>query len=156
MVSRRQMIAGTFVAGAASLEVVGARSAPLRAARDATGSPPSVSDVVQDNSAALSDILSELHSLRTEPKPGAGEIELIRQARRTYLKTTGKFPEYLDVGIDIWERVVDWYVATRQTVDVGRLPDGHYFVRYVGTNIVLRQELPEGYVGQGSEIASRP
>jgi hypothetical protein len=59
------------------------------------------------------------------------------------------------VGIDVWEGVIDWYVATRQLVDVGRLPDGRYFVRYVGTSIVLRPEVPEGHVGIGSETPGR-
>ena len=55
----------------------------------------------------------------------------------------------------MWEGLIDWYVATRQLVDVGRLPDGRYFVKFVGTNIVLRAEVPEGHIGVGSETTSR-
>jgi hypothetical protein len=40
-------------------------------------------------------------------------------------------------------------------VDAGRLPDGWYFVRYVGTSIVLRPEVPERHVGIGSETPGR-
>jgi hypothetical protein len=94
-------------------------------------------------------------SLRPGPIPGAADVALIRQARRTYLKTAGKFPECLDVGIDVWEGLVDWYVATRQLVDVGRLPDGRHFLRYVGTSIVRRPEVPEGHVGIGRKSPGR-
>jgi hypothetical protein len=45
--------------------------------------------------------------------------------------------------------------GTRQLVDVGRLPDDRHFLRYVGTSIVLRPEVPEGHVGIGSESAGR-
>jgi hypothetical protein len=55
----------------------------------------------------------------------------------------------------VWEGLIDWYVATRQLVDVGRLPDGRYFVKLVATNIVLRSEVPEGHVGVGSETPGR-
>jgi hypothetical protein len=55
----------------------------------------------------------------------------------------------------VWEGLIDWYVATRQLVDVGRIPDRRYFVKYVGTNIVLRAEVPAGHIGVGSESPSR-
>jgi hypothetical protein len=145
MVSRRQVIAGTLAAGAASL-----KTQRLRA--DAA---PEISARVQDDSGKLDEILSHVRWLKPGPEPGAAAVDQIRQARRTYLKTAAKFPEYLDVGIDIWEGLIDWYVATRQLVDVGRLPDGRYFLRFVGTSIVLRSEVPEGYVGIGSESPSR-
>lgn len=142
MVSRRQVIAGTLAAGAASLD-----------ARRLSAEPAS-NDTSQQDSEKLDEILGQLRSLRG-PIPGAAEVAMIRQARRTYLKTTGKFPEYLDVGIDVWEGLIDWYVATRQLVDVGRLPDGRYFVKFFGTNIVLRAEVPEGHIGVGSETPGR-
>jgi hypothetical protein len=144
MVTRRQVIAGTLAAGAASMDA--------RALSAAT--PLAIKSHHQD-SAKLDEILEEVRALRSGPVPGAGSVDLIRQARRTYLKTTAKFPEYLDVGIDVWEGLLDWYVATRQLVDVGRLPDGRYFVKYVATSIVLRTEVPEGHVGVGSETPSR-
>ena len=142
MVSRRQVIAGTLAAGAASLDVRRLSAAPTS------------TDASPQDSEKIDEILGHLRGLRG-PIPGAGEVAMIRQARRTYLKTTGKFPEYLDVGIDVWEGLIDWYVATRQLVDVGRLPDGRYFVKFVGTNIVLRAEVPEGHIGVGSETTGR-
>ena len=110
---------------------------------------------VQDDSGKLEEILSEVRALRHGPTPGAPDVETIRPGRRTYLETAAKFPEYLDVGIDVWKGLADWYVATRQPVDVGRLPDGRYFLPFVGTSVVLRPELPEGHVGIGSESPSR-
>jgi hypothetical protein len=102
MVSRRQVIAGTLAAGAASLDT-----------RRLNADTPTVNGTGgQDDAAKLEEILSEVRALRPGPIPGAADVALIRQARRTYLKTAGKFPEYLDVGIDVWEGLIDWYVAT--------------------------------------------
>ena len=144
MVSRRQVIAGTLAAGAASLD-----------ARRLGATPASPNGARVQDSGKLDEILAEVRGLRSGVVPGANEVAMIRLARRTYLKTTGKFPEYLDVGIEVWEGLIDWYVATRQLVDVGRLPDGRYFVKFVGTNIVLRAEVPEGHIGVGSETTGR-
>jgi hypothetical protein len=144
MVSRRQVIAGTLTAGAASFGARRVSAAPL----------PTDNDPDQD-SAKLDEILEEVRALRPGPVPGASDVYLIRQALRTYLKSAGKFPEYLDVGIDVWEGLIDFYVATAQPVDIGRLPDGRYFLKYLVTNIVLRSEVPEGHVGVRSDTPSR-
>jgi hypothetical protein len=96
MISRRQVIAGTLAAGAASLD----------ARRLSAATTPADVPEPQD-SAKLDEILGEVRALRPGPVPGATDVQLIRQAQRTYLKTTGKFPEYLDVGIDVWEGLID-------------------------------------------------
>lgn len=136
MMTRRHVITGSLVTGLGAAAAAGASAEP----RD------------DDNTAVLGDILNELRASRMpERYPGAREIELVRQSRRVFLKQAGKFPDVVEVGLDVFERVLDWYVATGQPLDVGRLPTGHYFVRFVGTNIVLKPELPEGYVGQGTD-----
>jgi hypothetical protein len=137
MVTRRQVMAsavGAFGLGANS-RVTG---------QTQTQAP------ADSNAPILTEILSELRASRMPDRfPGAHEIELIRQSRRLYLKQTGRFPDAIDVGYDVWESVFDWFVATGRPIEATRLPTGHYFFKFLETNIVLKPELPDGYVGQG-------
>src|SRR2546430_8962823 len=42
------------------------------------------------------------------------------------LKANQKFPDYMDVGIDVWEHMHDWHVRTRQPLTIVRTNDGRY------------------------------
>ena len=55
---------------------------------------------------------------------GTQAISNIRAAQRTYLKNTGRFPEFIDVGFDVFQSVVDWLVAVQQPVTISRLASG--------------------------------
>ena len=135
MFSRRELVTGGLAAATLS------HTANLHASTSA-GS--------DDNTGILNDILNQLRSMAArELLPGAREIEMVRQSQRTFLKQAGKFPDQIEVGLDVWERVIDWFVATRQPVDVVRLADGRYAIKYVTTNIVVKHELPENYVSPG-------
>ncbi len=135
MFSRRELVTGGLAAAAAS-----------RAADASTGAVRSL----DDNSAILAEMSNALQRIATpRPVPGAYAIELIRQSQRAFLKQAGKFPDQIDVGFDIWDAVIDWYVATRQPVQVARQADSRYAIRYLTTSIVLKHELPESYVSQG-------
>jgi hypothetical protein len=135
MVTRRRVIASAaFLFGAGS---TGNAQVPTTPSSD-------------DNAPILREILSELRGSRMPDRlPGAREIDLIRQSRKLYLKQTGRFPDAIDVGYGVWENLFDWFVATGQPIEPARLATGHYFFKFLGTNIVLKPELPEDYVGHG-------
>jgi hypothetical protein len=134
MISRRKVLTGGIAAGAAGA----AGASPARAADD-------------DNGAVLSAILDELRGARAmERIPGAAEIDSIRRAQRTFLKQAGKFPDQIEVGVDVWERVLDWLVSTRQRPEIERAADGRYVIRFFTTGIVLKPELPDSYISPGA------
>jgi hypothetical protein len=136
MITRRHVITGAFTASGLMGQSV----------------PASAGGRGDDNTPILTDILSELRASRMPDRfPGAREVDLVRQSRRLYLKQTGRFPEAIDVGFGVWEHVIDWYISTGQPLEVSRLASGNYYVRFLGTNIVLKADLPEDYVGQGTD-----
>ena len=136
MITRRHVITGAF--GASGL--VG-QSVPAAAGGHG-----------DDNTPILTDILSELRASRMPDRfPGAREVDLVRQSRRLYLKQTGRFPGAIEVGFGVWEHIIDWYIGTGQQLEVSRLATGNYYVRFLGTNIVLKADLPDDYVGQGTD-----
>lgn len=76
-------------------------------------------------------------------------IDAVRRQQRTFLKTTQKYPEYIEVGIDVWESVYDWHVKHQQPVQAGRAADGRYMMLFMFTNLLLRPDQAPTYVGYG-------
>ena len=74
------------------------------------------------------------------------ELAAIREQQRTFLKASQKFPEFIEVGIDIWERVYDWHVRYQQPAGIARRDDGRYTMTYMFTTLVLRPEQADDYV----------
>lgn len=104
----------------------------------------------ETDAAYLSRILEELRGIRKAVSfQGAQAVAQVRLAQRTFLKNTGRFPEYVDVGFDIYESVVDWLITVQQPVTINRIFDGKYSVALFATTIVLRPDFPDNYVGQG-------
>ena len=133
MISRRDLIASSV--GAATL-----------AAPDNTGAT-----VLQsENARYYTEMIAELREIRRAVSiDGTQAIALIRGAQRTYLKNSGRFPEVIDVGYDVFQSVMDWLIAVRQPVTINRLPDGRYTVALFASTVVLRPDFPDNYVGQG-------
>ena len=133
MISRRDLLASSV--GAATL-----------AAPDSTGAT-----VLQsDNAVYYTEMIAELREIRRAVSiDGTQAIALIRGAQRTYLKNSGRFPEFIDVGYDVFQSAMDWLIAVRQPVTINRLPDGRYTVALFASTIVLRPDFPDDYVGQG-------
>jgi len=129
MITRRELIASGVGAGA----VVGAGEAAL----------------VQDTQ-ILSSMLTELREIRRAVSiQGAEAIEKIRDAQRTYFKNTGRFPQYVEVGYNVFQSAVDWLIAVQQPVTISLVTEGRYAVAFLATTVVLRQDFQDNYVGQG-------
>jgi hypothetical protein len=75
------------------------------------------------------------------------EITSVRDAMRTFLRTNGKFPDFIEVGTDIWQQVYDWHVRFQQPLAVGRTPEGRYTITLMATTLVMRPDLAQAYVG---------
>jgi hypothetical protein len=130
MISRRALFAGSVGAG--------------------LGAVPVAAGAVGGDDAKLEAILSEVRALSTAMAlPGQAAVAQVREARRVHLKNTGRFPEFLDVGVAIWEGTIDWLMALQQPVSTERNPEGRYTTAFLGTNLILRSDYPEIYVGQG-------
>ncbi len=131
MVSRRQLLAGGIGAGAVA--------APGRG--DAAP---------QDDSAYLAAVVTELREIRRAVSiEGSEAVALVRAAQRTHLKNSGRFPEFVDVGYNVFNAVLDWLLALRQPADINRAAEGRYAVPFLMSTVVLRPDFPDDYVGQG-------
>jgi hypothetical protein len=85
--------------------------------------------------------------------PPYPELAEIRAQQHTFIKATHKYPEFIDVGLNVWDRVYDWHVQQRVTPPVVRRADGRYTMVVMMTTLVLRPEQQDNYVGFGYDRA---
>ena len=145
MIGRRTVLSGTALGSA----LAALTSTPALEARGeaAVQSSQDRVDVKIDTSA----ITSSLDALRTEVRrqDTFWEIEQVREPMKAFLRQTGKYPDYIEVGTDIWHQVYDWHVRYQQPLTVTRGPEARYTILLYSTQVIMRTELAASYVGQG-------
>jgi hypothetical protein len=97
---------------------------------------------------AVADMVSALHDLRTAIATNGSFADIlpVRQKLTDYLKAQGKFPDFVDVGTDVWFGVHDWHVRMHQDLVFGRDSGGRYTLMLGFTALVLRPEAIPGYI----------
>jgi hypothetical protein len=139
MVERRQMIGSGLLAG-----LTGALATPAMA--DASPLP------AEDTSEAAANAIDRLRTLierQATPGMAGAAIALIRQQQRTFVRAHEKYPDFIEVGMGVWEEVYDWHVRYQQPISAGRTADGRYVLAFMFTSLILRPDQALEYVGFG-------
>jgi hypothetical protein len=134
MVERRNVVSGGIVAGLASLMAPGVGAAPP-ADDDASAS---AIDRFRETSERQFD------QVYTQKWKG---VSRVRQQQHTWLMSTRKYPDFLEIGIDVWENIYDWHVVYQQPLNVSRLADGRYAMMFTFTTLLLRPDQNADFVG---------
>jgi hypothetical protein len=79
------------------------------------------------------------------------ELARIRDQQRIFLNANQKFPDFIEIGIGIWENLLDWHVRHQQPLSVARNAEGRYTMAVAFSTLVLRSEMAENYVGIGMD-----
>jgi hypothetical protein len=74
------------------------------------------------------------------------EIAGVRQKQVDYLKATNKFPDFIDVGLDVWFAIHDWHIKHLQQIVFGRDGSGRYTITLMGTQLVMRPDLVPSFI----------
>jgi hypothetical protein len=74
------------------------------------------------------------------------EIMAVRTKQMEFVKAQGKFPDFIDVGIDIWHAVHDWHIRLQQQLVFGRDTVGRYTLMLGFTALVLRSDSVASYI----------
>lgn len=141
MVSRRRALGGGILGAFAAVFGAGEPAAAAPAAAPAQRDRDR--DEGDERIAAAIDKLRE--EIRTERQ--FTELGAVRDAQRTYLRINGKFPDYIEVGGDVWFGIHDWHVRWQQPLTVGRDALGRYTIVLNGTAVIMRADALGGYVG---------
>jgi len=75
-----------------------------------------------------------------------GPIVPIRAKQIEYLKANNKFPDFIDVGTDVWTSVYDWHIRLQQPVVLGRDATGRYTLMLAFTQLVLRPDFVPNFI----------
>jgi hypothetical protein len=97
---------------------------------------------------SIEDIARSIDELRKElGRPASfGDIAPVREQIKTFLRSSGKFPDYIDVGIEMWHQIYDWHVRFHQPLTVGRDPQGRYTIMLIATAVVMRTDILPGSI----------
>ena len=138
MLDRREALNRMALGGVASA------LAPLpRGADSAAAGPP------PDDAAGDAAVARAVQAVRDEiARQGSfWELTPVRDQVRTFLRSNGKFPDFIEVGSDVWQQVYDWHVRFRQDITLGRTSDARYTIKLMETNLIMRSDLTPGYIG---------
>jgi len=137
MVSRREMITRGTLAGLVGAVAPADAHAQGREWGDINLKP------VWD---ALNSIRDELRHDPASVAVSRDVIGQIQKAQKQHFRTNGRFPAWIDIGIDVFECVHDWHVRNLQQVMVGHDGTGRFTVTFFFSTLVLRPDVEPGYI----------
>ena len=73
-------------------------------------------------------------------------VRQVQEQQRIFLKASHRYPEFIEVGVRVWEALVEWHVREQQTLNVTRVADGRYVMSFMFTSVLLRPDLDDNYV----------
>ncbi len=130
MLSRRELIAG----GAAVNMAAGGAAAAQREV---------------DDGPELNSIREVLIGIRQDHAVLTTTVSALRAQQRNFFRLNQRFPQCIDVGIGVWERMQDWHIAHLRPLTIQRSGEGHWQMDFIMSVIVLKYELPENEISMG-------
>lgn len=132
MMNRRAVITGS---------ILGTMVSALAAPAEAQGGQAS-DRIVEEVARAVQAVRDEI-----KRQYEFSDIAPVRAQTWSYLRANGKFPDFIEVGTDIWQRVYDWHVRFQQPISLGRTAEGRYTILLMTTNVIMRPDMAPGFVG---------
>jgi hypothetical protein len=96
-----------------------------------------------DNSQELRSIRDVLNAIREDYATQAATVASLRTQQRLFYRLNQRFPQCIDVGIRVWERMQDWHIAHNRPLNLQRTNDGNWQMDFIMTVIVLKHEMAE-------------
>jgi len=141
---RRTLVGAGLLAGLGTLSASTVAASPAGAAAAAAAA-----DDDQLVAGALGELRRALQQQIDFEQAPWRAIGRVREQQRTYLRASQKYPDFIEVGLQVWDSVYDWHVATQQPLSVARLADGRYAMTFGFSTLVLRHDLDAGHIGFG-------
>ena len=143
MVQRRDLVGGGLVAGLASL------MAPRAEAANAVADDEASAAAIDRFREAFERQFDQVYSAKWRG------VSRVRQQQRTWMLATRKYPDFIEIGLDVWDNVYDWHVAYQQPLNVVRLSDGRYAMTFMFTTLLLRSDQSPDFVGYAFDTDSQ-
>ena len=147
MLARRHMLSTTLFGGLLGAAIPASLSGRSRTAAEEEARPADQSNQASERQTMeIIDALKEIRKAIDAPHGAFVEILPIRQKQMDYLRATNKFPDFIDVGLDVWFGVHDWHIKHLQQPVLGRDANGRYMISVMGTQLVMRPELVPSFI----------
>ena len=143
MVQRRNLMGAGLAASLAAL-VAGEETEAAAAQRD-DGSQEVSNEVRQPRQA-----------IETNFNRPWTSIARIREQQRIWLRANHKYPDFIELGADVWDALYDWHVRYQQPINMTRSADGRYLMAFMFTTFILRPEQAPDYIGPPLDGDRRP
>jgi hypothetical protein len=142
MVGRRALLHAPALGG-----LLASLTQPADVEATAAGAPQrDTEQAIQEGSRALARAVQDLRD-EIRHQNDFWELGPLREPIKMFLRTTGKFPDFIEVGLDIWQQVYDWHVRYQQPLTIGRTGEGRYTITLMGTAVVMRVDATPAFVG---------
>ena len=140
---RRAVVGGSLLAGLSTLMSPAALAdgASAEAASAAAGDLEGVSDSIDQLR------LTVEHQFATVYTDKWQGVARVRQQQHTWMRSTQKYPDFIEVGLHIWDNIYDWHVVYQQPVNMTRTSDGRYTMVFMYTTLLLRPDQALDFVG---------
>ena len=133
MVERRAVVGGSLLASLSTLM----SPAGAEAAADLEGVSGSIDHLRRA-------VETQFASVYTNKWQG---VSRIRQQQHTWMRSTQKYPDFIEIGIDVWDNIYDLHVVHQQPVNMTRTSDGRSTMVFMFTTLLLRPDQSADYVG---------
>jgi hypothetical protein len=142
MVQRRDLVGGGLVAGLASMMVPAVEA-------DAAVDDEQSTTAINRLRETFERQFDQVYSSRWRG------VSRVREQQRTWLMSTRKYPDFIEIGIDVWDNIWDWHVVYQQPLSVTRVADGRYAMSFMFTTLLLRSDQKPDFVGYAFDADSQ-
>jgi hypothetical protein len=73
-------------------------------------------------------------------------VHQIREQQRQWIRAHRKYPDFIEIGLDVWDDLYDWHVRYQQPLNIARLTDGQYAMSFHFTTLILRPDFELNYI----------
>lgn len=81
------------------------------------------------------------------PGCASGFMADIRGKLSTHIRAAGKFPEFMEVGLDVFYDIYDWHVRYSQPIQITRISEQRFAIQWMFTQFIVRWEQDPKYLG---------
>ena len=139
MISRREVV----TAGVLGTLATANTSEAFQSAADA--------QAMKEGLKSLEDKLSSMKASFDEGMRGNsmnyGGVGAVKDKVVRFARLSGKFPDFCEIGLDIFYDVYDWHVRQQQEIRITRIADNRIAILFMFTQLILRWENEPNYVG---------
>jgi hypothetical protein len=146
MISRREVVTagvlGTLAGSTADLSAEArVERAKVEAAQDDAGIIRALNQIEQELE-RLNGVVDSTSRVTTGSYLGE-----IRARFTTHLRAAGKFPEFMEIGIEPFYEVYDWHVRHQQQIQITRISEQRFAIQWMFTQLIMRYEQDPKHLG---------